>query len=159
VAHCKLCPFQGSKNEKIQNQTDAHFLFGSEGIVHKEFVQPRQTVNQTFCREALEGLEKRVARVRPGIARTSMLHRNNTPCGREKHSCGSSPDLSLCDFFLFLRLKNHLKGRHFDTLDNIQNSVTDEMRDIPALLRTLETTPPSLFSCPRELFEGDKLIL
>jgi len=43
-----------------------------------------------------------------------------------------SPDLSPCDLFLFPRLKNHLKGRHFGTLDNIQNSVTDELKDIPA---------------------------
>ena len=39
-----------------------------------------------------------------------------------------SPDLSPCDFVLFPRLKNHLKGRHFGTLDNIQKSVTDELK-------------------------------
>ena len=43
-----------------------------------------------------------------------------------------SPDLSPCDFFLFSRLKNHLKGRHFGTLDNIQKSVIDELKGIPA---------------------------
>jgi len=32
----------------------------------------------------------------------------------------------------FPRLKNHLKGRHFGTLDNIQKSVTDELKGIPA---------------------------
>jgi hypothetical protein len=37
------------------------------------------------------------------------------------------PDLSPCDFFLFPLLKNHLKGLHFGTLDNIQKSVTDEL--------------------------------
>jgi len=42
-----------------------------------------------------------------------------------------SPDLSPCDFFLFLRLKNHLKGPHFGILNNIQNSVTDELKVIP----------------------------
>jgi len=56
--------------------------------------------------------------------------------GRKKHSCVSSapysPDLSPCDFFLFPRLKNHLKGRHFDTLDIIQKSVTGELKGIPA---------------------------
>ena len=56
--------------------------------------------------------------------------------GRKKHSCGSSapysPDLSPCDFFLFSWLKNHLKGRHFGTLTNIQKSVTDELKGIPA---------------------------
>jgi len=43
-----------------------------------------------------------------------------------------SPDRSPCDFFLFSQLKNHLKGRHFGTLDNIQKSVTNELKGIPA---------------------------
>jgi len=54
-------------------------FFDSQGIVHKEFVLPGQTVNQTFYREVLERLRKRVARGRPGIARTWMLH-HNAPC-------------------------------------------------------------------------------
>jgi len=44
VAHCKLSPSQESENEKIQNQIDAHLFFDSQGIVHKEFVPPAQTV-------------------------------------------------------------------------------------------------------------------
>jgi len=77
--------------------------------------------------------------VRPGIARTWMLHHNNAPC----HTTVSinefwaeknipvvpqppySPDLSPCDLFLSPRLKNHLKGCHFVILDNNQKSVTD----------------------------------
>ena len=54
MAHCKISPSQESENEKIQNQIDAHLLFDSQGIVHKEFVPPGQTVNQTFCREAFK---------------------------------------------------------------------------------------------------------
>ena len=42
-----------------------------------------------------------------------------------------SPDLSPCAFFLLPRLKNHLKGRHFGTLDNIEKSVTDELKGMP----------------------------
>ena len=30
------------------------------------------------------------------------------------------------------QFKNHFKGRHFATLDNIQKSVTDELKVIPA---------------------------
>jgi len=37
---------------------------------------------------------------------------------------------SLCDFFLFSLLKNHFKGRHLGTLDNIQKSVTEELKGI-----------------------------
>ncbi|GFX57260.1 putative transposase [Trichonephila clavipes] len=42
-----------------------------------------------------------------------------------------SPDLSPCDFFLFPKLKNPLKGHHFGTLENIQTAVTDQLKAIP----------------------------
>ena len=54
-------------------------FFDCEGIVHNEFVPPGQTVNQTFYQEVLDRLRKRVARMRPGIARTWMLHHENAP--------------------------------------------------------------------------------
>jgi len=121
-------------------------FFDSQEIVHKEFMPPGQTVNQTFYQEVLERLRKTVACVRPGIAHTWMLHHDNAPC----HTAVSIneflaeksipvvpqppylPNISPCDFFLFPCLKNHLKGRHFGTLDNIQNSVTNELKGIPA---------------------------
>ena len=121
-------------------------FFDSQGILHKEFVPPGQTVNQTFYQEVLERLRKRVAHVQPDIARTWMLHHDNAPC----HTAVSineflaeksipvipqppySADLSPCEFFLFPWLKNHLIGCHFDTLDNIQKSVTDELKNILA---------------------------
>lgn len=153
-------------------------FFDSQGIVHKEFVPPGQSVNQTFYREVLERLRKRVARVRPGIARTWMLHHDNAPC----HTAVSineflteksipvvpqppySPDLSPCDFFLFPRLKNHLKGRHFGTLDNIQKSVTDELKGIPAeaFQHCYEQWKQRLRRCVAaqgNYFEGDNLDL
>ena len=109
-------------------------------------MSPGQTVNQTFYRKVLERLRKRVACVRPGIARAWMLHHDNAPCCTavsineflaDKRICvfpqpPYSPDVSPCDFFLLSRLKNHLKGRSFGTLDNIQKSVTDELKGIPA---------------------------
>jgi len=150
-------------------------FFDSQGIVHKEFVLPGQTVNQTFYRGALERLRKRVACVRPGIARTWMLH-DNAPC----HTAVSineflaeksipvvpqppySPDLSPCDFFLFPRLKNHLKWRHFGTLDNIQKSVTDELKCIPteAFQHCYEQWKQHLRRCVAaqgNYFKGDNL--
>jgi hypothetical protein len=55
---------------------------------------------------------------------------------QKKYSCGFSapysPDLSPCGFFLFPQLKHHLKGRYFDTWDNIKKNVTDELKSIPA---------------------------
>lgn len=117
----------------------------SNGVVHKEFVPEGETVNQHYYREVLERLRKRVARVRPNIKDTWMLHHDNAPC----HTALSiteflthknipvvpqppySPDLSPCDFFLFPRLKNHLKGHHFGTLENIKKAVTEKLKEIP----------------------------
>jgi hypothetical protein len=42
-----------------------------------------------------------------------------------------SLDLSQCDFFLLPKLKSHLKGRHFETVDNIQKVMTDQPRALP----------------------------
>ncbi|GFW35594.1 uncharacterized protein TNCV_2462361 [Trichonephila clavipes] len=42
-----------------------------------------------------------------------------------------SSDLSPCDFLLFPKLKNHLKGHHFGTLENIQMAVTDQLKATP----------------------------
>ena len=75
-----------------------------------------------------------------------------------------SPDLSPCDFFLFSRLKNHLKGRHFGTLDNIQKSVTDELKGTPAeaFQHCYEKWKQRLRHCVAaqgNYFEGDNLDL
>ena len=87
-----------------------------------------------------------MAHVRLGTARTWMLHHDNAPfltavsvneflaekCIPVVPQPPSMPDLSPCELFLLPQLKNHLKGRHFDTLDNIQKSITDELKGIPA---------------------------
>jgi len=41
-----------------------------------------------------------------------------------------SPDLALCDFYLFRNLKLKLKGHHFGTIENIQQTVTDELNTL-----------------------------
>ncbi|GFU34123.1 putative transposase [Trichonephila clavipes] len=118
---------------------------GSQGIVHKEFVHHGQTVNQPFYREVLERLRKRVMRVRPNIKNSLVLHNDNAPCNTtisvNRFLASKNfpvapqptylPDLSTGDFFLFPKLKNHLKGNHFGTLENIQTAVTDQLKAIP----------------------------
>ena len=75
-----------------------------------------------------------------------------------------SPDLSPCDFFLFPWLKNHLKGCHFGTLDNIQKNVTDELKGISAeaFQHCYEQWKQRLRHCVAaqgNCFEGDNLDL
>jgi hypothetical protein len=88
--------------------------------------------------------------------------------GRQKHSCGSSAPLivgSQSLWILFIpRLKNHLKGRHFVTFDNIQKSVTDEMKGIQAeafqqCYKQWKHCHPPCVTAQENYFEGDNLVL
>ena len=42
-----------------------------------------------------------------------------------------SPDLALCDFFLFPKLKGVIKGTHFEDVDDIKMAVMTELLRIP----------------------------
>ncbi|KAG5315469.1 GVQW3 protein, partial [Acromyrmex insinuator] len=75
---------------------------------------------------------------RPTTARTdenvnreivaNYLVRSNTPVVPQPPY---SPDLTPCDFFLFPLLKRELKGKHWESVENIQKHVTMFLRDIP----------------------------
>ena len=145
VAHEQLTMPKESRNEQIENEIHAILFFNSQGVVHKDLVPQGQTVNQQYYCEVLEWLRKRVHSFQPEFVHFWMLHHDNTPC----HTTISvnefftkrgflvvpqspySPDLSQCDFFLFPKLKFHLQGCHFGTVDNIQKVVTDQLRALP----------------------------
>jgi len=132
-----------------------------------------QTVNEQYYREVLERLIKRVLRVRPEIADTWMLHHDNAPSVNEflaKKSISVvpqppySPDLSPCDFFLFPKLKFHLKGSHVGTVDNIQKVVTDQLRalaheDFQHSYWVWEQRLRRCVASEGNYFEGDKVDL
>jgi len=119
-------------------------FFDSRGIVHKEFVPPGQTVNHTFYKDVLERLRKWVQRVRTDIADDWVLHHDNAPAHtwlsvREFLAKKNipvlphppySPDLAPCDFYLFPKLKLKLKGHHFGTTENIQQTVNDDLNTL-----------------------------
>jgi len=80
VTHCKLSPSQESEIEQIQNQIDARLFFLQSGDRPQGICATRTNCQSKFYREVLERLRKRVALVRPGTARTWMLHHYNAPC-------------------------------------------------------------------------------
>jgi len=110
-------------------------FFDIKGIVHKEFVPKGQTVNSGFYCEVLQRLRERVQRHRPQLWReqTWLLHHDNAShtailthqfLAKNKIAViphpPYSPDLAPCDFFLFPKMKLKLKGRRFDTIEEIQ---------------------------------------
>jgi len=150
-------------------------FFDSKGIVHKEFVPPGQTVNQTFYLQVLERLRNRVVCVRCEIANTWFLHHDNAPSHtsftvREFLSQRNitmlphppySPDLAPCDFFLFPKLKTQLKGHHFGTVENVQAAATRALNiSGEDFLHCYEEWQQRWNHCIRSqeaYFEGDKL--
>jgi len=144
------CRFHTTKNVlsvqiKIQNIV-AEF-FDSRGIVHYEFVPTGQTVNQVYYLEVLENLRKKVRRKRPEIFTNNswILHHDNATA----HTALSvreflatkqitvlehpaySPDRAPSDFYLFPKIKEILKGRHFDDIDDIRSKRTAALKAIP----------------------------
>jgi len=111
-------------------------FFDQKRIVHKEFVPPGQTVNAAFYFEVLKRLRKNVRRKRPHQWRnnTWLLHHDNAPA----HAAlltrpllndnnmtvvphpPYSPDFAPSDFFVLPKEKMNLKGRRFQTLEEIQ---------------------------------------
>ena len=146
VAHCKPSPSQDSENEQIQNQINTHLFFWQSRDHPQGMCDTRTNCQSNF----LSGSPWQTQEKGGTCVTRHCTHLDAAPrqhpmshgslhqriFGRKKHSCGSSvlcsPDLSLCDFILFPRLKKHLKGRHFGTFNNIQNSVTDELKSILA---------------------------
>ena len=143
MAHFPVTSTKEGPNEQIKSEIHAHNFFYSKGIVHKEFVPPEQTVNQTFYLQVLKRLRNIVVPVRREIANTWFLHHDAAPSHtftvREflaQHNITTfphppySPDLAPCNFFLFPKLKTHLKGHNFGTVENVEAAATRALNNI-----------------------------
>ena len=134
------------RQSKSRVKTMLLTFFDIRGIVHYEFVLTGQTVNQVYNLEVLERLREKVRRKRPEhfASNSWILHHDNAPAHtalsvREflatKQITGLehpaySPDLAPSDFFLFPKIKEILKGRHFNDIDDIRSNTTAALKAI-----------------------------
>ncbi|KAJ4446075.1 hypothetical protein ANN_12767 [Periplaneta americana] len=118
------------------------FLFNSFrltlGLMHHEFIPEGRTVTKELYVETLRRLWDAVRRKRPEkwVENNWFLMHDNAPAHRAiivknflaRHNITAldhppySPDLSPPDYFLFPRLKSHLKGRRFNAEEVIANA-------------------------------------
>ena len=119
-------------------------FFDAEGAIHREFVPKEQKVNAKFYVGVLDRLLKRIRRVRTAKFQSSewFLLRDNAPSHNAAivkkflvnvavlHHPPYSPDLAPAGYFLFPKFKFPLKGRHFQTVEEIQCAVTRELNNI-----------------------------
>ena len=151
-------------------------FFDQKGLVHHEFVPDGQTVNQTFYKQVLDRLHRRVRRCRRArwAERTWLLHHDNAPA----HTALSvrqflaqkqtavldhppySPDLAPCDFWLFPKLKSQLKGTHFASASDIKDTVTRALKELKEedFAECFRAWPKRMQKCINsggDYFEGD----
>ena len=122
------------------------FFFNAEGVIYGEFVPEGQKVNAEFYVGVLDRLLKRIRRVRTATFQSNewfLLH-DNAPSHNAAivkkflanrnvavlHHPPYSPDFAPADYFLLPRFKLPLKGRHFQTVEEIQCAVTRELNNI-----------------------------
>ena len=84
------------------------------------------------------------------MSRAVFLKNTKSPRWLSPHY---SPDLVPCTFWLFPKLKSPLKGKRFQTVDEIQENMTGQLMAIPtedsAVFWTVEETPGELCEVPR----------
>jgi histone-lysine N-methyltransferase SETMAR len=132
-------PPPNAKGTISSRKTMVPVYFSRCDFVSVEFLPMGQKDNSQFFTETvLPKIEKKLAECRPKL-RTSPahLHVDNARPHTSKMSIEKiekldfilvpqppySPDLTLCDFFLFGYLKQHLKGRHFTREDQVTAAV------------------------------------
>ena len=121
-------------------------FFDWKDIVHCEFVPRGQMVNEQLCQEVLARLMGGVRRKGAEMLenQTWMLHHDKAPAHASllilsylaKHQTSvvphppCSPDLAPANFFLFPKFKTTLNGRRFQSIEEIQENSTRELRAI-----------------------------
>ena len=117
-------------------------FFDRSGMIHQEFL--RQNMDSDAYIAVLGRFLQALARVRPAIRRTFLLHDDNASCHRSRPTNAwkrqegvvnlphppHSPDLAPCDFFLFPRIKRALRGQRFTNHAQIQTAVNYRLQGI-----------------------------
>jgi len=115
-------------------------FFDWQGLIHKEFVPEGETINAVYYKRVMERLLNRIRRVRPDMC--SFCTTTSRPTTRKSSSSLAlrkvtvldhppySPDLAPADYFLFPKVKSHLKGHFFDSISDIHKDVTSALNTI-----------------------------
>ena len=113
-------------------------FFNWQGLIHKEFVPEGETTNAVYYKGVMERLLNRIWRVRPGMCEIWWLvwFASQRPVGKQFLAQWKvtvldhppySPDLAPADYFLFPKVKSHLKRHLFDSISDIQKAVTSTL--------------------------------
>ena len=115
-------------------------FFDSTGMIYMHWVPTGQTVNKEYYVEVLREFRKRFRRKRPALFKSGQwhFHQDNAPVNNSivlrdyltKMGIKTVPqppysqDLAPCDFCLFPKLKEKLRGCRYETIEEMKEAVT-----------------------------------
>ena len=108
-----------------------HF-FDTTGMIYMHWVPTGQTVNKEYYVEVLRGFRKRLCQKRPALFKSGQWHfyQDSILVTDYLSKMGIktyppySPDLAPCDFWLFPKLKEKLRGCCYETIEEMKEAVT-----------------------------------
>ena len=132
---------QKGRTEQIHPQTfDDPFFFDSTGMIYMHWVPTGQTVNKEYYLEVLREFRKRFRQKRPALFKSDQwhFHQDNAPVQnsilvtdylikmgiKTVPQLPYSPNLAPCDFCLFPKLKENLRGYRYETVEEMKEAVT-----------------------------------
>ena len=117
-----------------------------QGIILNHFVPPKTTVTGNYYASVIKSdLLPAIKRKRPQLRRSGiLLHHDNTPSHSSRFVLDTikeldieilphppySPDLAICDFWLFPNLKNKLRGEKYESREELRRAVDRYLWDM-----------------------------
>ncbi len=145
-------PPQKARRQRGQRKTMMTVFFDFQGVIHVEFLRPGGTIkSEEYC-QSLMRMKEAIQRKRPHLwvrngegNRSFLLHQDNAPAHVAVPTLAKfgewgidllahppySPDLAPCDFTLFPKLKQDLRGRRFQNLQQLQNEAKRLLHSYP----------------------------
>ena len=173
---CRLSQTEEGQTEQIHPQTFDDPLFDSTGMIYMHWVPTGQTVNKAYYVEVLSEFRKRFRWKRPALLKPGQRYfqQNNAPVHNSilvtdyltkmgiktvPHPPYSS-DLAACDFLLFPKLQENLKGCRYETIEEMKEAVTKVIdtltqEDFHGAFQRLLERYNKCIAAGRDYFEGE----
>ena len=143
--HWTSPPPKKFKMQQSAGKVMVTIFWDCHGVVLVEFLERGATVNSARYVQTLKKLRARLHRVRP--QKNSIIQHDNARPHTSRETTAAleklqfrdvlphppySPDLAPCDFWLFPKLKEHLKGTRFTSDQEVTDAVRRWCRQQPA---------------------------
>ncbi len=174
---------QKALRQRAERKTMLTLFADERGPIHIEFNIPGETINTDSYCNTLRMLKENVRcrcpelwTMTPQGYRRMMLHHDNAPSHTSAPTLALigeshldminhppySPDLAPCDFFIFPRMKNGLRGHKFRNVADLQVAVRHTLRAIPPqdyseAIRSMPIRWMKCISAQGEYFEGSHI--